>query len=440
MRMVDLIDKKRGGGELTTEEIRWMIDGFTRGAIPDYQMSAMCMAICFRDMTARETYDLTMAMLDSGERVDLSSIPGVKADKHSTGGVGDKTSLVLCPMAAACGLRMAKLSGRGLGHTGGTIDKLESFPGFSTALPREVFLQSVRDNGFAIAGQTGEICPADKKLYALRDVTATVASRPLIVGSIMSKKLASGADVIVLDVKTGSGAFMETEEAAFELARSMADVGRRAGKRVSCVVTDMDEPLGHAVGNALEVREALAALRGEYKGDLMDLCLALGTELLLSAGVAREEDEARAMLSRTIEDGSALRCFRRFVEAQGGDPAAVDDDRLLPRAPVVVEASSLRAGYVRRMDAHGVGLVSMHLGGGRAAKDDAIDLSVGVVLHKKVGDRVETGESLGTIHARSEEDAAKAAALLRSCYDLSDEPAERPPFIKGVVRGEEARP
>ncbi len=434
MRMVDLIEKKRLGGELTTEEIRWMIEGFTRGDIPDYQMSAMCMAICFRDMNPRETYDLTMAMLDSGERVDLSSIPGVKADKHSTGGVGDKTSLVLCPMMAACGLRMAKLSGRGLGHTGGTIDKLESFPGFSAAMPRETFLRSVRDNGFAIAGQTGEICPADKKLYALRDVTSTVASRPLIVSSILSKKLASGADVIVLDVKTGSGAFMERTEDAFDLAEAMAEVGRRAGKRVSCVVTDMDEPLGHAVGNALEVKEALAALRGEYAGDLMDLCLALGSELLIDSDAAKDEAEARAMLRRTIADGSALACFRRFIAAQGGDARAVDDETLLPQAPVVVEAKSRRAGYVRRMDAHGVGLVSMHLGGGRAAKDDVIDLSVGVVLRKKVGDRVEVGESLGTIHARTEADAAEAAELLRSCYEFSDEPAVRPPFIKGVVR------
>jgi len=434
MRMNDLIEKKRDGGELSTEEIRWMIDGYTRGDIPDYQMSAMCMAIYFRDMTDRETYDLTMAMLDSGGRVDLSGVSGVKADKHSTGGVGDKTSLVLCPMMAACGVKMAKLSGRGLGHTGGTIDKLESFAGFSTSMSMETFLRSVNENGFAIAGQTGELVPADKKLYALRDVTGTVPSRPLIVGSIMSKKLASGADVIVLDVKTGSGAFMETKEEAFVLARSLTDVGTRAGKKVIAVVTDMDEPLGNAVGNALEVKEALAALKGEYAGDLMELCLTLGSEILLAAGLETNEVFARARLQATIDDGSALERFRRFVAAQGGDPAAVDDESLLPQAPVRMEATSRKAGYVRSMDAHGVGIVSMHLGGGRATKEDDIDLAVGVVLHKKVGDYVALGESLGTIHARTEESAREAVMLLRGCYTLAEKPCARAPFIKGVVR------
>ena len=434
MRMSDLIEKKRDGGKLTTEEIRWMIDGYTKGSIPDYQMSAMCMAIYFRDMSDRETYDLTMAMLDSGGRVDLSGVAGVKADKHSTGGVGDKTSLVLCPMMAACGVKMAKLSGRGLGHTGGTIDKLESFEGFSTSMSMEDFLRSVNENGFAIAGQTGELVPADKKLYALRDVTGTVPSRPLIVGSIMSKKLASGADVIVLDVKTGSGAFMETKEEAFVLARSLTDVGTRAGKKVVAVVTDMDEPLGNAVGNALEVKEALAALKGRYTGDLMELCLTLGAEILLAAGVVTNEADARARLQATIDDGSALERFRRFVAAQGGNPAAVDDESLLPSAPVTVEALSRKAGYVKRMDAHGVGIVSMHLGGGRETKEDDIDLSVGVVLHKKVGDYVALGESLGTIHARTEETAAEAVMLLRACYTLSEAPCVRAPFIKGVVR------
>ena len=434
MRMNYLIEKKRDGGELSTEEIRWMIDGYTRGDIPDYQMSAMCMAIYFRDMTDRETYDLTMAMLDSGGRVDLSGVDGVKADKHSTGGVGDKTSLVLCPMMAACGVKMAKLSGRGLGHTGGTIDKLESFAGFSTSMSMETFLRSVNENGFAIAGQTGELVPADKKLYALRDVTGTVPSRPLIVGSIMSKKLASGADVIVLDVKTGSGAFMETEEAAFGLAKSMTDVGARAGKKVISVVTDMDEPLGNAVGNALEVKEALAALKGEYTGDLMELCLTLGTEILLASGAAEDESSARARLRATIDDGSALERFRRFVAAQGGDPAAVDDESLLPQAPVVLEATSRKVGYVQSMDAQGVGIVSMHLGGGRATKEDDIDLAVGVILHKKVGDYVALGESLGTIHAQTEESAREAVMLLRGCYTLAAEPCARAPFIKGVVR------
>ena len=432
--MTDLIEKKRDGEELTTEEIRWMIDGYTNGSIPDYQMSAMCMAIYFRDMTGRETYDLTMAMLDSGDRLDLSGVSGIKADKHSTGGVGDKTSLLLCPMVAACGVKMAKISGRGLGHTGGTIDKLESFSGFSTSMSMEDFLRSVNENGFAIAGQTGELCPADKKLYALRDVTATVSSRPLIVGSIMSKKLASGADVIVLDVKTGSGAFMEKQEDAFGLARSMVDVGRRSGKKVVAVVTDMDEPLGNAVGNALEVKEALSALKGQYAGDLLELCLVLGGEILMAAGVAPDEERAHKMLRRTIEDGSALEYFRRFVIAQGGDPAAIDDDSLLPQAPIVVEAVSFSTGYVKRMDAHGVGLVSMHLGGGRAEKGDEVDLAVGVVLKKKVGDHVEAGEPLGTIHARTQEEAEEAIRLLQECYEFSPEKTERSPFVKGVVR------
>lgn len=434
MRMSELIEKKRDGGELNPEEIRWMIEGYTRGEIPDYQMSAMCMAIYFRGMTVGETCEMTMAMLDSGDRIDLSGISGVKADKHSTGGVGDKTSLVLCPMLAACGVKMAKLSGRGLGHTGGTIDKLESFEGFSTAMSMETFLRSVEENGFAIAGQTAELVPADKKLYALRDVTATVAAPPLIVSSILSKKLAAGADVIVLDVKCGSGSFMETEEAAFGLARLLVEVGRRAGKRVIAVVTDMEEPLGKAVGNALEVREALSALKGNGPDDLMQLCTTLGTQILLAAGVAADEGEAAARLRRVIEDGTALRQFERFVAAQGGNAAAVRDETLLPTAPVTRAVPAPKAGCVEALNARGVGLVSMRLGGGRAAKEDEIDLSVGVVLNKKVGDPVAEGESLGVIHARSVEAAEEAAAQLAACFAITDAPVTRAPFIKGVVR------
>lgn len=434
MRMSELIEKKRDGGELNPEEIRWMIEGYTRGEIPDYQMSAMCMAIYFRGMTVGETCEMTMAMLDSGDRIDLSGISGVKADKHSTGGVGDKTSLVLCPMLAACGVKMAKLSGRGLGHTGGTIDKLESFEGFSTAMSMETFLRSVEENGFAIAGQTAELVPADKKLYALRDVTATVAAPPLIVSSILSKKLAAGADVIVLDVKCGSGSFMETEEAAFGLARLLVEVGHRAGKKVIAVVTDMEEPLGKAVGNALEVREALSALKGNGPDDLMQLCTTLGTQILLAAGVAADEDEAAARLRRVIEDGTALRQFERFVAAQGGNAAAVRDETLLPTAPVTREVPAPKAGCVEALNARGVGLVSMRLGGGRAAKEDEIDLSVGVVLNKKVGDPVAEGESLGVIHARSAEEAEEAVAQLAACFAITDAPVSRAPFIKGVVR------
>ena len=434
MRMNDLIQKKRDGGALSREEIRWMIEGYTKGDIPDYQMSAMCMAIYFRGMDMEETYELTMAMLDSGDKIDLAGISGVKGDKHSTGGVGDKTSLVLCPMVAACGVKMAKLSGRGLGHTGGTIDKLESFPGFSTAIAEDAFIRQVNEVGFAIAGQTAELCPADKKLYALRDVTATVASRPLIVSSILCKKLAAGADVIVLDVKTGSGAFMQTEEAAFDLARALTEVGRRAGKKVVAVVTDMDEPLGNAVGNALEVKEALAALRGEYRGDLLELCLTLGTQILREGGVAKDDAEARERLEAAIASGAALERFAAFVKAQGGDAAAVYDPSLLPEAPVKLEVPAQTAGWVERIHAENVGLVSMHLGGGRARKDDVVDLAVGVVLHKKVGDPVAAGESLGTIHARTEEAAATAADMLRACFEIGPDEVTRAPFIKGVVR------
>ncbi len=434
MRMTDLIQKKRDGGALTGEEIRWMIDGYTKGTVPDYQMSAMAMAIYFQGMDMDETYELTMAMLDSGDKIDLAAVSGVKADKHSTGGVGDKTSLVLCPMVAACGVKMAKLSGRGLGHTGGTIDKLESFPGFSTSIAEDAFLRQVDQVGFAIAGQTAQLCPADKKLYALRDVTATVASMPLIVSSILCKKLAAGADVIVLDVKCGSGAFMQTPEDAFGLAKALTEVGRRAGRRVVAVVTDMDEPLGSAVGNALEVKEALAALRGEYKGDLMELCLTLGTQILREGGAAADDSQARAMLEKAVESGAALEKFAEFVRAQGGDAAAVYDPSLLPQAPIQIEAAAECGGYVGRIHAEDVGLVSMRLGGGRAAKEDQIDLAVGVVLHKKVGDAVAAGESLGTIHARTPEAAKEAADMLRACFEIVPDKVERPPFIKGVVK------
>ena len=435
MRMTDLIAKKRDGERLSTEEIGEMIRLYTAGEIPDYQMSAMCMAILFRGMDDREILDLTMSMMHSGETLDLSPIRGVKADKHSTGGVGDKTSLVLCPMVAACGVKIAKMSGRGLGHTGGTIDKLESFPGFVTGLSEQRFFDNVNRIGIAIAGQTAEVCPADKKLYALRDVTGTVPSIPLIVSSIMSKKLAAGADVIVLDVKCGSGAFMKTIAQARELAEGLTRVGALAGRKCAAVITDMDEPLGCAVGNALEVKEAIDVLAGRTEaGELKELCLTLGANILLLSGLAAGEAEARSKLERTIADGSALRKLADMVEAQYGDPRAVYDLSLLPEAAVQREVPCESGGWVAHIEAEDVGLVSMRLGGGRAEKDSAIDLSVGVVLHKKVGDRVEPGESLGTIHASDEDKAAEAAALLRSCYTLSPAPVEKPPFIKGVVR------
>ena len=433
MLMTDLIARKRDGGELSTEEIKFMIDGYVRGEIADYQMSAMCMAILFRGMNDRETLDLTLAMMYSGEIVDLSGIDGIKADKHSTGGVGDKTSLILCPMVAACGLRIAKMSGRGLGHTGGTLDKLESFPGYNISIGEKRFIENVNRIGIALIGQTADIVPADKKLYALRDVTGTVPSVPLIVSSIMSKKLASGADVIVLDVKCGSGAFMKTEEQARELARGLTRIGRLAGKKCAAVITDMDQPLGCAVGNALEVKEAISVLRGETKGDLLELCLTLGSCILTEAGIAEDNDKARAMLQQTIDSGAALKKLAELVEAQDGNAGDVYDTARLPLAPVQLEVPSEASGYLSHIECEKVGLISMHLGGGRATKESTIDLSVGLVLNKKVGDKVEKGESLGTIHAPTVEKAREAADLLRACCSFSDTPVQRPAFIKAII-------
>ena len=434
MLMTDIIVKKRDGEKLSAQEIRFVVEGYTRGDIPDYQMSALMMAILLRGMDREETLELTMAMRDSGETLDLGAIKGVKADKHSTGGVGDKTSLILCPMVAAQGVKIAKMSGRGLGHTGGTIDKLESFQGFKTDISEEKFIENVNKYGIAIAGQTVNLDPADKKMYALRDVTGTVPSIPLIVSSIMSKKLAAGADVIVLDVKTGSGSFMKTAEDARELAENLTAVGKLAGKKTVAVITNMDEPLGNAVGNALEVREAIEVLRGEKRGEVFELCLTLGACMLTEAGIAENDDAAREMLEKGIEDGSALGKLAQLVEAQGGDSSAVFDTSLLPQAPVQLEAVSESSGYVKHICADHVGLVSMHLGGGRATKESVIDLSVGLVLKKKVGDRVEAGESLATIHAQSLESAQKAAEMLKGCYSLASEPVEKPTFIKGIVR------
>ena len=433
MLMPELIVKKRNGETLTGEEIKWMIDRYTDGVIPDYQMSAMLMAIYFNGMDKSETLELTQAMLYSGGTMDLSSVSGVKADKHSTGGVGDKTSLVLCPMVACCGVKMAKMSGRGLGHTGGTIDKLDSFPGFSSSLSDGEFLNIVDKVGFAIAGQTADLAPADKKLYALRDVTGTVDSRPLIVGSIMSKKLAAGADIIMLDVKCGSGSFMKSEEDAFKLASEMVEVGRMAGKKIAAVVTDMDEPLGNAVGNALEVKEAIAVLKGEYAGELLELCLVLGSNILLQAETVKTEAEARTSLLQSIKNGSALRKLAEFVRAQRGDDKAVFDTGLLPSAPVILEVPSVTGGFINHITADKIGLVSLFLGGGRTSKESVIDLSVGIVLMKKVGDRVSKGESIAAVHAPDRERGEEAAKMILECFDIASEKPEKLSFIKGVV-------
>ena len=379
MRMYDLILKKKQGGELSTDEIRYMIEGFTEGSIPDYQMSAMTMAICFRGMTPRETVDLTLAMRDSGDVLDLSGIKGVKVDKHSTGGVGDKTSLALTPIIAALGVPVAKMSGRGLGHTGGTIDKLECFDGFTTALSEEQFAGNVNTIGIAIAGQTANLAPADKKLYALRDVTATVDQMSLIASSIMSKKLASGSDAIVLDVKTGNGAFMKKLEDSRALAKEMVSIGTMAGKKTVAVITDMDQPLGRAVGNSLEVREAIDTLRGEGPADFKEVVFALGSQMLMLAGRAADEKEARALMEGVIEDGSALDKFAQFVRAQGGDAAPVYDTSLLPVAGKTLEVTAKESGYVHRILAEDIGIACMTLGGGRETKESAIDLSLSLI-------------------------------------------------------------
>lgn len=435
MRMYDLIMKKRNGRILSREEIEYMIRGYTEEEIPDYQMSAMMMAVYFQGMNEEETLNLTMAMAHSGEMLDLSPIKGIKVDKHSTGGVGDKTSLALAPMAAACGIPVAKMSGRGLGHTGGTIDKLESFPGFSTQLDKEQFIANVNRIGIAIMGQTADLAPADKKLYALRDVTATVDNMSLIAGSIMSKKLAAGADAIVLDVKTGSGAFMKKEKDAFALAEEMVRIGNGAGRKTTAVVSDMDQPLGFAVGNALEVAEAVDTLKGKGPADFLELCLTLGAQMLMNGGVAENESDAVRRLKKAIEDGSALEKLAQFVEAQGGDKRAVYDTSLLPQAAIRREVFSPKTGYIRHIACDEVGICSLLLGGGRETKDSQVDLSVGMILCKKTGDYVKKGEPLAVMHANDEARWKEAAARFAGAYSFSEEKAEKQPFIKGIISG-----
>lgn len=434
MRMYDLIMKKRNGGELTREEIYFMIEGYTKGEIPDYQMSAMMMAIYFMKMTEQETLHLTMAMAESGDMLDLSAISGVKVDKHSTGGVGDKTSLTLTPMVAACGVKIAKMSGRGLGHTGGTIDKLESFSGFSTEIPTEKFMENVNDIGIAIMGQTKELAPADKKLYALRDVTATVDNMSLIASSIMSKKLASGADAIVLDVKTGSGAFMKQEADATALAEEMVKLGNNAGRNTIAVVSDMDQPLGLAVGNALEVKEAIAALKGRGPEDFTELCMTLGALMLIAGGKADNEEEARNMLETVIADGSALKKMAEFVKAQGGDEAFVYDTRLLPEASIIEPLPAPESGYVQKIICDEVGICSLILGGGRETKESVIDLSVGIVLNKKIGDYVEEGEVLAYIHGNDKEKIKLCGERLCNAYQIGEEQPVKRQVIKRIIK------
>lgn len=428
MRMVDVIEKKRDGYELTKGEIQFLINGFTKGDIPDYQMSAFAMAVFFQGMTKEERVYLTEAMVQSGDQIDLSGIEGIKVDKHSTGGVGDTTTLVLAPLVASVGVPVAKMSGRGLGHTGGTIDKLESVKGFHVEISNGEFIQLVNRNKVAVIGQSGNLTPADKKLYALRDVTATVDSIPLIASSIMSKKIAAGADAIVLDVKTGSGAFMKNLDDAKDLAQTMVAIGKGVGRNTKAIISDMSQPLGFAIGNALEVKEAIDTLKGQGPEDLQELCLTLGSHMVVLAEKAADLKQAREMLEESIRNGHALQTFKTFLAAQGGNASVVDDPAKLPTASYMIEVPAKTSGYVAEITAETVGIAAMMLGAGRATKESIIDLAVGVVLHKKVGDYVETGESLVTIHS-NKENVQEVIEKIYTSYKVTERKVAKPTLI-----------
>jgi len=433
MRMYDIIAKKRDGLELTTEEINFWVKEYVKGTIPDYQVSALLMAIFLQGMNQRETLDLTMAMASSGEQINLSSIHGITVDKHSTGGVGDKTTLVVGPLVAAAGVPVAKMSGRGLGHTGGTIDKLEAIPGFKTELPIDDFIQNVNKIGVAIAGQTGNLVPADKKIYALRDVTATVNHISLIASSIMSKKIASGSDAIVLDVKTGSGAFMKEEKDAFALAEEMIRIGYGANKEVVAVVSDMDQPLGYAVGNTLEVIEAIETLKGNGPNDLTELCLILGAHMLVLAKKVENFHEGKEMLKEKLYSGKALEKFVKLIQMQGGDPKVINDYHLFPGAAYSDIVISVQGGYVHGIDGEKVGTAALVSGAGRFTKESQIDLGAGIVLKKKVGEKVLKGDVLAVIYSNQEERLKDSKELLESAYLISSDPVLRSKLIRGVV-------
>jgi pyrimidine-nucleoside phosphorylase len=430
IHVAELIERKRDGGELADDELTELVIAYGRGDVPDYQMAAFLMAVFFRGLSPRETFAMTDAMVRSGETLDLASAIGRKVvDKHSTGGVGDKTSIAVAPLVAACGVPFGKMSGRGLGHTGGTLDKLESIPGFRVELTDEEFVAQVRDVGVAVIGQTADLVPADKGLYALRDVTATVDQVSLIAASIMSKKIAAGAQAVVLDVKVGDGAFMKTLDSARELAHAMRGLGERAGLEVVCELTDMDQPLGAAVGNALEVREALATLRGEGPPDFTELVLESSAHLLALSDLDVDHEEGRRRSEAAIADGSGVEAYGRWIRAQGGDP----DESAMPAAPVVREVTADQAGYVRELGAIRVGLAALHLGAGRQAKGDEIDHAVGVVVLAKRGNRVEPGDVLAEIHARDEESAATAADEVAAAYDIGDKAPEPRPIVLETI-------
>lgn len=431
-RMVDVIEKKRNGEKLTMEEITFFVNGYTNGSIPDYQASALLMAIYFQGMDAEEQAHLTMAMVETGDQIDLSGIEGIKVDKHSTGGVGDTTTLILVPLVAACGVPVAKMSGRGLGHTGGTLDKLESIEGFHIELTEKQFVKQVNELKLAVMGQSGNMTPADKNLYALRDVTATVDSIPLIASSIMSKKIAAGADAIVLDVKTGDGAFMKTLEEARALAESMVAIGKRVGRNTMAIISDMSQPLGYAIGNALEVKEAIATLKGQGPSDLTELCLVLGSKMIVVGGKAKSLEEARSMLKAAIADGSALELFGKLIEAQGGNAQIIHDTSLLPTATYQIEVPALTSGYIAKMEADNIGVAAMLLGAGRAKKDDEIDLAVGLELTKKIGDAVQQGEPLAIIHSNNE-NVERTISLIQRHITIADKPVASPQLIGEMI-------
>ena len=433
MRMFDIISKKKYGEVLSKEEIDYVIKGYTEGTIPDYQMSALLMAIYFEGMNYEETSLMTLAMADSGDRLDLSGIDGINVDKHSTGGVGDKTTLILAPIVAACGGKVAKMSGRGLGNTGGTIDKLESIPGFRTALTEEEFIKNVNETGLALTGQTGNLAPADKKIYALRDVTASVDSIPLIASSIMSKKIASGADAIVLDVKVGNGAFMKNMQDAEKLAKQMVMIGTNSGRNTIAVISDMNEPLGYAVGNALEVKEAVDTLKGRGPEDVVELCLELGAQMLIASEITDDRQAAVDMLKKSIEDGSAYAKFAEFVKRQGGDVSVLDDCDSIINASYIVNVASENSGYVSSIQSELIGEKAMILGGGRQNKGDDIDHSVGVVLSKKVGDKVDKGDVIATIYANDKDKIEAANELIVKAFAIQKEIVDTYPLIKRII-------
>lgn len=430
MRMYDIIHKKRNGGELSGDEIRFFVEGYTNGSVPDYQAAAFCMAVYFQGMTEKETSELTLAMAESGDKIDLSGIDGFTVDKHSTGGVGDKTSLIVAPIVASCGGKVAKMSGRGLGHTGGTVDKLEAIPNFRTELTPDEFIKQVNNIGLCIVGQTGELAPADKKLYALRDVTATVDSIPLIASSIMSKKLAAGSKGIVLDVKTGSGAFMKTFEESENLAKEMVSIGKSAGRSVTAVITNMDIPLGNSVGNSLEVIEAIKTLKGEGESDLTDVCLTLAAQMLCMV-TGEDEKACYAMAKDAIDDGSALNKLCEMISAQGENAGVVDDFSLFKQPKHTVEISSEREGYIEHTDAEKIGLASVILGAGREKKGDPIDSSAGIVLKKKTGDRVEKGDTLAIFYT---DDESKIEEAKREFFEAFTFGNKKPPVQKLIYR------